>query len=189
MAHSRSAAWRLAKASAVCLMMAGAVTGIAPAAASAATCQSWSGAQPPSPGADNNQLNAIAVLSACDAWTVGSFDSGSGSQTLIEHWNGHTWKQASSPNLGGSTGRDTLGGVTATSASNAWAVGGYDNGSTAETVLILHWNGSTWKPVTGPRLGTDNELFAVAASSRSSVWAVGDFSDGGNSRALAVHCC
>jgi hypothetical protein len=31
-------------------------------------------------------------------------------------------------------------GVTATSASNAWAVGG-NNGST----LIAHWNGTSWK--------------------------------------------
>jgi hypothetical protein len=32
-------------------------------------------------------------------------------------------------------------GVAATSATNAWAVGGTANGHT----LILHWNGTTWK--------------------------------------------
>lgn len=72
---------------AVMLMLAGAVAGTGPAAASAATCQSWSGLQPPSPGANGNELSGVAVLSPCNAWTVGSLTNGSGQQqTLIEHW-------------------------------------------------------------------------------------------------------
>ena len=54
------------------LMLAGVLTGTIPAAASAATCQSWSGLQPPSPGANGNELSGVAVLSPCNAWTVGS---------------------------------------------------------------------------------------------------------------------
>jgi hypothetical protein len=289
MTRSRSSVKRLARALAASLMLAGAVTAIAPAAASAATCQSWSGLQPPSPGTDSNQLNAIAVLSPCNAWAVGSFDNGSGDQTLAEHWNGATWKvvatpspgttqsvldsvravsassiwavgfyfngsvdktlilhwnghawnhvtspspgsgnaltsvgassasnawavgsvfngsnrtlilrwnghkwaQVSSPNPGGAQRRDILDSVTAISGSNAWAAGSFDDGDSAsEQVLLLHWNGSSWKPVTGPKVGAANELFAVGASSASNIWAVGDyFSNGGAFQALAIHCC
>ena len=45
----------------VMLMLAGVVTGTIPAAASAATCQSWSGLQPPSPGADGNELEILGA--------------------------------------------------------------------------------------------------------------------------------
>lgn len=71
---------RLARALAVTLMLAGFATGTVPAAASAATCQSWSGLQPPSPGADGNELGGVAVLSPCNAWTVGSLNNSSGQQ-------------------------------------------------------------------------------------------------------------
>src|ERR1700758_502951 len=46
-------------------------------------------------------------------------------------------------------------GVAATSASNAWAVGG-NNGST----LIAHWDGTAWKQVPSPnRPDAPNVLF------------------------------
>ena len=43
-----------------------------------------------------------------------------------------------------------LNGVTVTSASNALAVGFYDDGTTWRT-LVLHWNGTAWRqrPVPG----------------------------------------
>src|SRR5436309_1613241 len=112
--QSRWPTGRVARALSVSLMIAGAATGIgsaaagaaavsftaAPAAAAAASCQSWSGVQPPSPGADVTQLNGVAVQSPCNAWAVGSFDNGTGSQTLTEHWNGATWKVVPSPDPG-----------------------------------------------------------------------------------------
>jgi hypothetical protein len=65
------------------------------------------------------------------------------SHTLILRWNGTAWSQAKSPNP--SSAANVLSGVTATSASNAWAVGYYDNSSTgARDTLILHWNGVSW---------------------------------------------
>jgi hypothetical protein len=72
-----------------------------------------------------------------------------------------------------------LGGVAATSASDAWAVGGDANNS-----LILHWNGKKWQkvPAANPSPGND-DLDAVAASSARNAWAVGAL--GGN--ALVLH--
>lgn len=55
----------------VLLVMAGVLTGI-PAGASASACRNRTGTEPPSPGSSNNNLRSVAVLSACNAWTVGS---------------------------------------------------------------------------------------------------------------------
>src|ERR1700722_18316697 len=90
--QSRRPGCRLASAVTVTLLtIAGAMTAVSPAGASAATCQAWVSSQPPSPGSSENQLNAVAVLSPCNAWAVGSDESSGGEQTLIEHWNGAAW--------------------------------------------------------------------------------------------------
>jgi hypothetical protein len=61
-------------------------------------------------------------------------------------------------------------GVAATSARNAWAVGGVvTNGKT----LILHGNGTTWSRVPSPTPAPLTELYAVAATSARNAWAVG----------------
>ena len=39
--------------------------------------------------------------------------------------------------------------MAATSASNAWAVGGYGSILASKT-LIVHWNGTAWKQVPSP---------------------------------------
>jgi hypothetical protein len=61
-------------------------------------------------------------------------------KTLIVRWNGTARKQAPSPSPS-PAGGGFLDGVAATSATNAWAVGGTSIGMT----LILRWNGTLWK--------------------------------------------
>ena len=63
-------------------------------------------------------------------------------------------------------------GVAATSATNAWAVGGYGSVSSAKT-LIVRWNGTAWTRVPSPTPAGGGELSGVAATSASSAWAVG----------------
>ena len=65
-----------------------------------------------------------------------------------------------------------LSGVAATSATNAWAVGGYGSISSAKT-LALRWNGTAWARVPSPTPAGGGELSGVAATSASSAWAVG----------------
>jgi hypothetical protein len=104
---------------------------------------SWKQVPSPNPGSVNNDLFGVAATSATSAWAVGFYSSGTGvDRTLIVRWNGKSWKQVPSPNPG--TARNSLSGVAVTSATNAWAVGSYSNGSTHRT-LIVHWNGKTWK--------------------------------------------
>ena len=107
------------------LVLAGMLTGFGSAGAEAASCQSWSGVQPLNPGTAENTLFGTAVFSPCDVWVAGISFSGGANQALILRWNGRTWRQAASPNLGSAGSDNSLSGVAATSAGNAWAVGGF----------------------------------------------------------------
>jgi hypothetical protein len=137
------------------------------------------------PGSSYNTFAGVAAASATDAWAVGQASNNAAShafQTLAEHWNGATWTRVPSPSPGGPAGNNSLDGVAATSASNAWAVGGYDGGpGTAVHTLAEHWNGTAWTQVPTPS-PSGSELISVAATSASNAWAVGFYpaSAGGN---------
>ena len=84
-------------------------------------------------------------------------------------------------------------GVSAVSASDAWAVGTL--GSTGAVPLIMHWNGTTWSRVPSPSPGQlcqpcgqlVNELDGVAIISRSDAWAVGAYTTTAAFAALTLH--
>jgi hypothetical protein len=143
----------------------------------------WAQVPSPSVGTDRNLLNGVAATSAKDAWAVGYYDPGNPGetdyQTLIEHWDGTSWTVVPSPSPGGPDHANWLYSVAATSPTNAWAVGDFDNGTSLQT-LIEHWNGSRWKRVAAPSPGSvSNDLHGVTALSASNVWAVGGSYDGG----------
>src|SRR5215467_2776206 len=146
--------------------------------------KTWKQVPSPNPGAGVRRLTSVAAISATSAWAVGFYSSGAAAdRTLIARWNGKTWKQVPSPNPG--TARNSLSGVAVTSATNAWAVGGYSNGSTHRT-LIVHWNGKVWKQVPSPNSGSgNNEWSGVAATSAANAWAVGSYDSG--DRTLIAH--
>jgi hypothetical protein len=56
---------------------------------------------------------------------------------------------ASASACGGTPLEGGLSAVDATSATDAWAVGGYSSGSASGT-LILHWDGTAWTQVPSP---------------------------------------
>ena len=143
----------------------------------------WDGSawtQVPSPnvsGATQNVLKAVRGSSATNVWAVGYFHNGNNvDQTLILHWNGTAWTQVPSPNPDPS-GFPALSAVTATSGTDAWAVGtrcisGCGTGANVFQALLLHWNGNTWSQVPSPSTNVPF-LFGAAAASRTSAWAVG----------------
>jgi hypothetical protein len=98
----------------------------------------WKQVKTPNPGGatQNNDLNAVAATSATDAWAAGEYDTGTGTRTLVLHWDGSAWTQVTTPNLGGSSIDDSFTSVGASSASNVWAVGRYYNGSVDQTMAI-----------------------------------------------------
>ena|SRR5215469_11046920 len=142
-------------------------------------------------------LSGVAFTSARNGWAVGATDFSLA--TMIEHWNGTAWKLVPSPNgtarqRGPSLSRKImpvawLSGVAATSAANAWAVGGHWVGDAAQS-LILHWDGSKWQPVPSPSPGGSSGntyVSAVAATSPANAWAVGEYYTGTTNRALILH--
>ena len=66
---------------------------------------------------------------------------------LIEHWDGSSWTKVANPLPGGP---EQLFAVSAVSATNAWAVGHYDNGTQDYQGLVEHWDGTSWTVVPSP---------------------------------------
>jgi hypothetical protein len=137
--------------------------------------RSWKQVRSASPrGATESLLNSVATAGPSSAWAVGYFNTGKTIKTLIERWNGLTWKQVPSPNPGGRHGSFLLS-VAAAGPSSAWAVGYYGTGKTIKT-LIERWNGRTWAHVRSPSPGRSyprSALNGVAIAGKSGAWAVG----------------
>jgi hypothetical protein len=148
----------------------------------------WNGRQwttvpsPNDPTAQVDVLQGVAAVSPTDIWAVGyaTVNVGPPQDTLIEHWNGHTWSIVSSPN--GGVSDNTLTSVTAISSTDVWAVGNYFNTTTNHHALLTeHWNGRTWTIVPAPGFGSDLLFTSVTSTDASHVWAVGHSTgQGGN---------
>jgi hypothetical protein len=98
------------------------------------------------PTGQNATLTSVATISDSDAWAVG-FRSGAaftnlGAKALIDNWNGTAWSQVATPVTPGNTA--LLLGVSASSATDAWAVGRTQVNKSSFEGLALHWNGTAW---------------------------------------------
>jgi hypothetical protein len=135
----------------------------------------WNEIGSPSPGSSSNRLNAVAVAGASDVWAVGdSVGADQYYKTLIEHWDGAKWSVVVSPNVGRDS-NNQLHGVAVVSAADIWAVGSYANKFTngGYQSLVQHWDGTSWRRIETPILGSEAFLWGVAAVSATDVWAVG----------------
>ena len=157
---------------------------IAVAAVPAAGCQSLTASQPLNPDTEN-ELRGVTVVSPCNAWAVGFYLSTGVNRTLIEHWNGSSWRVFPSTSPG--TVDNELSGVHARSGSDVWAVGTYASAPSGFKTLVLHWNGRAWKRVPSPSPGTEGVLSAVHANSATDAWAVGHTFNGTGRTALLLH--
>lgn len=125
-------------------------------------------------------LYAVSATSSASAWAVGTAQTGSySSRSLIKHWNGTSWSNVTAPSPG--TGYNFLNGVSAASATSAWAVGAYNATGGVQLPLILRWNGTSWKQVASPNPGGAGgaSLNGVSTLSATSAWAVGDYGASG----------
>jgi hypothetical protein len=148
------------------------------------TSTSWKQAPAPDPGHPSSGkhfpktvLNAVSAVSGSNVWAVGKFNNGRTEQTLIVHWNGRSWRQVASPDVGGHGNSNSLWGVAAVSRSNVWAVGSYRTAGQFRHTLIVHWNGRSWRRVASPNPPTPGPpgwaLAGVGAAGSSCAWAVG----------------
>jgi hypothetical protein len=134
---------------------------------------SWS-LVPVAPPGMASALTAVHMVSDTDGWAVGSYRPlvPDAPQGLIMHWNGSTWQQVATPDIGQPGYRLT--GVTGLSSDDAWAVGTAKATDGTERPVVLHWDGQSWHQVNTPDLGTAGAaLFGVAAGPAGDVWAVG----------------
>jgi len=158
----------------------------------------WNVVASPNPGTTEDSLLATAsVPGSQELWAVGYEDSSPIGpplvpQTLIERWDGTSWRVVPSPNVGQDI--NELNGVVALSTTDAWAVGEHlsATSSTPSQTLIEHWNGTSWSIVPSPNPSTlnGNRLTAIAAVSTKDIWAVGSYQpDSGGLRdaTLAEH--
>jgi hypothetical protein len=154
-------------------------------------------------------LTSITALSPTNVWAIGTtYDSAMDHQlgyisflgTLIEHYDGIKWQKVSSPSPDGD---DILSGITVGASNNIWAVGsadvdgpsgyGFDDGY---SVLIEHYNGTSWSIVPGMNIGYSQSynsnnyttLASVSAINAKDVWAVGSYASvNGATYAVSEH--
>jgi hypothetical protein len=104
----------------------------------------WTIVPAPPTGQDAN-LSGVTTTSDTDAWAVGyccAAPNFLGAKPIIDHWNGTAWSQASVPSTGYST--NSLTAVSASSTSDAWAVGRSEPQRYTFYPLGMHWNGTAW---------------------------------------------
>lgn len=125
-------------------------------------------------------VSSISASSAANVWAVGYGFAPRSNATLTEiiRWNGSAWKKVPSPNPGKYL--DLLTGVSADSASDAWAVGQYCASRCSGRFAVmrgmaLHWNGKAWSAARLP-VANSLSLDAVAAVSAKDAWAAGSVS-------------
>ncbi len=127
-------------------------------------------------GLGDRTLYGVAENSAGRAWAVGkAYDSSiSRYETLIEYYDGSTWKVVSSQNTG--MGDNVLYGVaTDPSSTDVWAVGIYAPTPGGTRQSLIEGNHKGWGIVTSQNFGTGQNLFVgvAVASDDSKAWAVG----------------
>jgi hypothetical protein len=131
----------------------------------------WNGRawrQVPSPAPPGAFLTSVSVTSPANAWVVGGYTpsvNGPAGTTrpIALHWNGSAWRRVPVP--AGAAAQLT--GVSATSASNAWAAGGSPISDT--NGFVLHWDGSSWSQVPSAPASAGQPI-AVAATATDYAW-------------------
>lgn len=118
-----------------------------------------------------NQLWAVGYASYGTPGTTGDVRTIGYFQPLIERWDGGAWRVVASPPLPSDAFSTNLNGVVALSATDAWAVGDYTGSDHTIHPLIVHWDGVSWKVVTGP--DQRGSLSSVAAAGAHDVRAAG----------------
>jgi hypothetical protein len=161
---------------------------------------SWKVAKTPSVGSGANQFNGVLALAPNDVWAVGFSTpvpppAEAATLTLIEHFDGTSWKVVPSPNIGPKSvyQSNRLFGLTASSPTDIWAFGSYfaADGSGHQRTLLLHWNGTKWTiaPSPDPTNGVflSDLLIAGVTPTPGNIWIVGDKDIPPHDDTLVIH--
>ncbi|MDQ3704946.1 MAG: hypothetical protein M3437_06955 [Chloroflexota bacterium] len=145
--------------------------------------RSWTRAKLPTIGPQpglNSRLSAVAAISSDDVWAVGSYTGvydNHESLTVTLHWDGKEWRVVPSPNLPNIIHYPAD--MAASGPDDVWVVGqtalsSGAMGTERVGMLLMHWDGSSWRHVPPPDLGDGySGPNAVSALSKDDVWVGG----------------
>ena len=131
---------------------------------------SWSVADSPNIGNEDNELESVSCVTASSCVAVGY---SAVAAPLVLSWNGMTWTPVTSPIPGENGGY--LYSVSCVTASSCVAVGFI----VADLTFVMSWDGSTWTTVPSPNVDPENpadHLFSVSCVNSSWCVAVGETS-------------
>ena len=140
----------------------------------------WSIVTSPDVTGVSNDLTAVSCVSAKSCMAAGyTFNSSYLEQTLLEQWNGISWRVVTSPDTSASED-NFLWGVSCTSTSFCMADGYYDEPGGDQLTLIEKWASGTWtispSPNPSPAASTANDsLSSVSCVSSQFCMAAGDY--------------
>lgn len=127
-------------------------------------------------------LTSVAALASDDVWAIGHFASvgAAPSTPLIEHWNGNSWSLGPTRALARLNAAlpPTLTSVAALTPGDVWVLG---TPSSDSPDVYLHWNGSSWQLLHGPKFGPlfgSAAMQVIAADQRGQLWAAGGWMRG-----------
>ena len=124
-----------------------------------------------------NVLTSVVAVSPNDVTAVGFTLANLTELTMVQHWDGISWKVVASPNVSSTAGSfNTLRGVTAVNGSDLYAVGFFANSTTngQQIRLLLHFNGTAWSIISSPGKATAQQLNgAFARLGAGDVWVAG----------------
>jgi hypothetical protein len=128
----------------------------------------WKKVKAPNFGGHYGQPEAIAAGSSRTVWLIGARQLSHSIQQVpaIWRWNGKRFTLEKLPKM--QEGDVTFNSISASSATNAWAVGGLYLPN--DTLIALHWNGKKWLAVATPDGAGLNQ---VGTSSSTNAWALG----------------
>lgn len=118
-------------------------------------------------------ISAVKVFSPADVWIFGGIAKGDHFATAIPYaarFDGRKWARTAVPGSGG------IGGVSAISSRDMWAVAGPTRASSGiGTASVLRWTGERWRPVAvqPPKLPGGAGWTAIDARSSRDVWVAG----------------
>lgn len=124
-----------------------------------------------------NVLTSVVAAGPNDVTAVGFTLANFTELTMVQHWDGVSWKVVPSPNVSRTAGSfNTLRGVTAVNRSDLYAVGFFSNSSTngQQLRLVLHFNGTAWSIIPSPGKAAAQQLKgAFARLGAGDVWVAG----------------
>jgi hypothetical protein len=118
---------------------------------------------------------SVSAVSRSDIWVLGR-PATDGKSYVLMHWNGKSWRTRALPASLAPAGSELIGlDLAATGPRAAW-VQIFAYSTTASSIFLAHWNGTTWQKVAQPS-GAD--LGNMAPDGQGGVWMSGrDTGDG-----------